>query len=103
MGRFIYARVIFSIFSFALLFLFLASNDARASGGFVSFHGRIVEDSAAARNKCRSDAIEQGISQSCSELRGTVVRTTVIDSALKTSTYQDGDDVKIRRIVMNYD
>ncbi|NDJ59283.1 hypothetical protein GWD52_20300 [Enterobacteriaceae bacterium 4M9] len=103
MGRVIYTKLIFSIFSFALLFSFLAIKDAHSSSGGVSFHGRIVEDSAAARNKCRSDAIELGISQNCSEHRGTIVRTTVIDSALNASVYPHSDDVTIRRIVMNYD
>ncbi len=103
MRHFIYTKVNFSLFSFVFLFLLFSINHAHPSNGGVNFHGSVVEDSAVARNKCRIDAIELGISQHCSASRGTIVRTTVVDSAMKTSANPDSGEVKIRRILMNYD
>lgn len=103
MRHFLSSKISLSLFFIAPLFLFSPVNYAHSSHGGVNFHGKVVEDSATARNKCRRDAIESGISQRCSAHRGTNVRTTVTDSTMSAGTQPDSGNVKIRRIIMNYD
>ncbi len=95
------------MFSISVLFISCVSSTASANmgGGQITFRGYIIDNAAAAVKKCLSEAIHHGISQRCGGEQGTSVRSSVKHIMVAAVGHPEGtgEQVKVRKILLNFD